>query len=1198
MKLRSVLLLHGLLLLLFTFSAQAIVHTQNKSHQIAVPDQWVESMVGSVVFDADFNLVNAETGDMMLVDLIPQGYLLNLNEELDQNGLVALLKQFNAKHGATQYHQEGEVITGLIHQHDGLSPYLYFQTKLPQAKNHNQVLISNSGDFTVWVKVINKGTSVHTQQQILKLVSGMNPITSGHQEEPENTVQSPFGYQVLNGSGQYKSDLNVVTNDTFDYFSVAFAEDDRVSRYMISSQCTGMMVPDDLYFGLVLDDFGMETVDYAGDMVFNGKSVPLVLTQYNASDTQYHVIGAVLNGNECQHVVAYVTERQHTLSDRFFDFLWAFQLTGEPFDFDRLNEDGKNRYLQTIQGLAQSMSQMEMYEQASQLYAGVYSGDFNEKMFYGQLAALYNANQYHEVLEKIALSDGKYNNNRTRSWQAWSHARLKQNSQAIDTFTNMMANGAVEDEDVFKYLDLLSAQSDKHNNYFEVVDQVRPKVKDITKLDFKVAQKQTQLKMPAAKDAVLKLLNNPLGARNYQFDLMDLLDDLSLYEEVEAYCLDKINNGYESAGLWNYLGDAQNKLERYDDAYRSMLKAHELSPDSDNINSYLRVLRNKVGKSNLSELSDDINPLELPAEIARKLEDIKPLHSDSSYEYLYQLNVYRHESESPNKKTHFGKIKINNLSGVHHNKTLEFGFDSEYEEITVNSFKVLDENGQLLSTLDHSTMYVSGDEDDMADSSKVLNIPVPSIGVGVMIEWVVSVASKTNDVTQEFVEMNFVSRVGHQYKGMVFQGSMDGIAFDHTAEVVTQVSQEGWHYWATEQVPNFKKTPYLPDLQQVFPWVKLGSVKPSWQAVGAGYLSKIDNKINADLSSHLDEISTDFEGLDELSKVQHLAAFVQQKLTYQALEFGWRAFIPNSSELTLRNRYGDCKDHAVLLHDLLSSAGIKSHLALVNSSNDISEKLASMGQFDHMIVYVPDVNGGMYLDPTDKDVSYYHYNPPTSLQNHQVLALDAEQSFLVKIPPTNGELNTIAVDRMVSTTEHHYMYQEKAVYHGYLAENLRSYLKGIEVDEVESRIMSWVSSYYPDVILTSFKYENLYDLQQPLELTFQFSQHKDYAVNKLPVFTERYVMDFAHAPRRSWDFEIENSFRIKSTTRKSGKGIKFVNVNQKVDDELTRWQVHSDKSKINFEAEVFATQKPAKDYTKLVNLSKQGILALEAAVKN
>src|SRR5207237_601886 len=75
--------------------------------------------------------------------------------------------------------------------------------------------------------------------------------------------------------------------------------------------------------------------------------------------------------------------------------------------------------------------------------------------------------------------------------------------------------------------------------------------------------------------------------------------------------------------------------------------------------------------------------------------------------------------------------------------------------------------------------------------------------------------------------------------------------------------------------------------------------------------------------------------------------------TYKAIEFGRGARIPRAPQEVLRHRYGDCKDHALLLYHLLRNAGTEARLALVRTGSPVRRELPSLDQFDHMVVYLP-----------------------------------------------------------------------------------------------------------------------------------------------------------------------------------------------------------------------------------------------------
>lgn len=102
---------------------------------------------------------------------------------------------------------------------------------------------------------------------------------------------------------------------------------------------------------------------------------------------------------------------------------------------------------------------------------------------------------------------------------------------------------------------------------------------------------------------------------------------------------------------------------------------------------------------------------------------------------------------------------------------------------------------------------------------------------------------------------------------------------------------------------------------------------------------------------------------DTQEKVRRLYSWVSQNIRYIAIYAGAGGFVPHDTQSILDNRYGDCKDHAVLLEALLQSVGIESSPALINLGNSHRlPKLAIVSPFNHVITYVPSLN--LFLDST------------------------------------------------------------------------------------------------------------------------------------------------------------------------------------------------------------------------------------------
>src|SRR5439155_22130028 len=134
----------------------------------------------------------------------------------------------------------------------------------------------------------------------------------------------------------------------------------------------------------------------------------------------------------------------------------------------------------------------------------------------------------------------------------------------------------------------------------------------------------------------------------------------------------------------------------------------------------------------------------------------------------------------------------------------------------------------------------------------------------------------------------------------------------------------------------------------------------------------------------------------EADKIAALLRHVQQDYVYRAVEFGRRARVPQPVAAVLHNHFGDCKDHALLLHQLLGAAGIQSHLALVRANDVLITEMPSLDQFDHVIVFVPPTQTeprARIVDCTDKGSGLGNGNPYS--RTHEALLLAPAKPRLI-----------------------------------------------------------------------------------------------------------------------------------------------------------------------------------------------------------
>ncbi len=102
---------------------------------------------------------------------------------------------------------------------------------------------------------------------------------------------------------------------------------------------------------------------------------------------------------------------------------------------------------------------------------------------------------------------------------------------------------------------------------------------------------------------------------------------------------------------------------------------------------------------------------------------------------------------------------------------------------------------------------------------------------------------------------------------------------------------------------------------------------------------------------------------DRREQAKRLYEWVSSNIKYVAILLGNGGLVPHKASEVLQNRYGDCKDHVVLLESLLAAKGIPSTGALINAGNTFKlSSAASTALFNHIITYVPEFD--LFLDST------------------------------------------------------------------------------------------------------------------------------------------------------------------------------------------------------------------------------------------
>lgn len=811
------------------------------------------------------------------------------------------------------------------------------------------------------------------------------------------------------------------------------------------------------------------------------------------------------------------------------------------------------------------------------------------------LTIAYGLKKFNEALkvlnssEKTIIEDQQF-----IRWKAALLAQTENISQAIETYEGLFSNGYTNDEQYFEYLQLLA----NNNLWQKMLDSMKQNKSHVSK------QKSLKLKRAYAyakisnTDKVNEILQEITLSDNFNdYDFYSLLD---VYAEIKAFeeGIKLINNHIETkeknANIYYYLGDFQYAINKPRDSLKSMQKALEYQPSNQTILNYINGLNSIIGIGDINITKTEITAIALPQSIKDDISKIKLNNKSEPVEHYYYISAYKYKKNKKRITSLYKKYRINDLQSLAGIETVQFKFNQEYEHPYINKFVVTNLNTKVITELDRDSIYITSVNDDIhADGDKYLNIPIPSIGDNIEVEYIISTQSNHEVSVFSFETEYFVSNRHYQYMATFIRGDINDIDTNKTSRIKVKKSKN-LIVWSSRNIEKYKNEALIPETHKQFEWVEMASVEKNWKILGDIYLSKINEKLDSNLSKgQLLSILPDSR--DPISVSKDLSQYVQSNVTYQALEFGYRAQIPNTTSQTLQKKYGDCKDHAVVLYDLLKKKGIKANLALVSTRKYVSEDLITLDQFDHMIVYLPNINGGVFVDATDKYTVIDLKTPPRSVQGSIALVLEKGKSKLIPIPKLDSKQNTLSIERVVSQTPESFIFNETAVISGYIATDFRSYIQPLNKEHINSDILKWVNGIYPNLGLLEFKYYNLNTLDKPLVLEFKFEQNKSVNDFNVPAFLERVYLSYSSDDNRVYPYEFTESFEIHSITTSDDEALQLPLLKESYRADSFNWSINSQQGQ-KFDATIKSGTYQAIDYKAFVDATKVALYKIEKSI--
>lgn len=274
------------------------------------------------------------------------------------------------------------------------------------------------------------------------------------------------------------------------------------------------------------------------------------------------------------------------------------------------------------------------------------------------------------------------------------------------------------------------------------------------------------------------------------------------------------------------------------------------------------------------------------------------------------------------------------------------------------------------------------------------------------------------------------------------------------------------------------------------PCKQLGSLQDLYSMYW-GFIKDINKEESPRLKLVTDSLTAGIK--QEEDKVRAIFYWVQNNIKYIAFENGMRGFIPHNADLVYEKRYGDCKDMASILYQMLRMAGIKSYLTWIGT-RDLPYRYTEVPSpiVDNHMITTYEKNGRYYfLDATSSHTPLGM--PSAMIQGKEaLLSIDSATYKVVEVPVLEKEANLIQEQYTLKLDGGTIKGSGKLLLKGYpqIMETYR--INDLDQEKQSSHITAILSKGNNKYFVDNYKINQIRDNDKPLEIQYDY-RLEDYA---------------------------------------------------------------------------------------------------------
>jgi len=583
------------------------------------------------------------------------------------------------------------------------------------------------------------------------------------------------------------------------------------------------------------------------------------------------------------------------------------------------------------------------------------------------------------------------------------------------------------------------------------------------------------------KEAIVYLNNEILSQSPNDLGSLIILAESYQYNEQFEEALktlkeiSKLDENSINTQVWR--ATILKQLKRYQESYDELLALSKKYPDDFNVKNALSKSSAALGLGDHAMIRNEITAVPL----SDRVMELKAKYStialsgekDDGYRVDSLILAKDVDKSGRTKKTRYVNMTVLKNSGVSSLSMQSIHFNPIYEKIYINKV-IVRNNGEIAYQGKVNELFISDQSTGLETHDKELNIPLKSLEIGSQIELVCTIESWGKENTIPFKNRYLGSRVSSRFEAIEFSGDIETLKTHCSIPINVEETKDTKIFWQ-HGIGAYRSEVFSPKLNTTFCEFSYGDNTTTWEKVSKNYYDHIKQRFDGSdtLDKAIDNILLDSKTEEE--KMKSAVYWVQHHCVYRGIEFGPRGRMPSKAEVVIKEKSGDCKDKSLILWHMFKKLGIKSHLALAHTSKDIIENIPSEDQFNHIVLYCPNL-AHKIIDPTIDDLNLLEYAPYSMVDNY-ILPVTEKGHGLVKVMPTKDAIR-LDSSKKIEFKENKMITTDTVIFYGYAASYYRSIMRGRAEKEKYDLIYGLLSDFYPDISIESLEVVSGIDVYQ------------------------------------------------------------------------------------------------------------------------